>query len=265
MFKTLYDSGSHKCIGYYNLNVGHGIEANQFLIVDNGHSALLDPGGDLVFGRIREHLESEPTVDRLEYVIASHQDPDIVSSIARWISATDCKVVVPALWERFLPHFCRPTKSLDLDGRTVSVPDPGAEIRLGDSSLLALPAHFLHSEGNIQIYDPRAKILFSGDLGGSVIDGRDDGTPVDDFDAMVPALERFNKRLMVSNAICRYWATMVRGLDIEWIVPQHGPSFKGRENVNRFIEWVENLQCGVDLMTQSDYQIPNAWSEAIRI
>jgi len=40
------------------------------------------------------------------------------------------------------------------------------------------------------------------------------------------------------------------------IVPQHGAIFKGEEMVERFINWVENLQVGVDLLTQEKYRIP---------
>ena len=38
----------------------------------------------------------------------------------------------------------------------------------GNGKLMALPAHFLHSSGNHQIYDPESRILYSGDLGASV-------------------------------------------------------------------------------------------------
>ena len=41
---------------------------------------------------------------------------------------------------------------------------------------------------------------------------------------------------------------MVRGLDIEIIAPQHGALFKGKPMVERFINWCEGLECGVDLM-----------------
>jgi flavorubredoxin len=40
------------------------------------------------------------------------------------------------------------------------------------------------------------------------------------------------------------------------IVPQHGAIFKGKEMVKRFINWIENLQVGVDLLTQEKYRIP---------
>jgi Uncharacterized flavoproteins len=40
------------------------------------------------------------------------------------------------------------------------------------------------------------------------------------------------------------------------IVPQHGAIFKGKEMVERFVNWIENLQVGVDLLTQEKYRVP---------
>jgi flavorubredoxin len=40
------------------------------------------------------------------------------------------------------------------------------------------------------------------------------------------------------------------------IVPPHGAIFKGKEMVEHFINWIENLQVGVDLLTQEKYRIP---------
>ena len=79
---------------------------------------------------------------------------------------------------------------------------------------------------------------------------------VEDFDAHIPHMEGFHKRFMSSRKICRLWVNMVRKLDIEWIVPQHGASFKGKDMVERFLAWVEDLECGVDLMTQENYRVP---------
>ena len=68
-------------------------------------------------------------------------------------------------------------------------------------------------------------------------------------------LEAFHRRYMVSNKILRLWARMVKKLDIEMIVPQHGRPLVGSA-VGEFIEWVQDLECGVDLMTQDHYTIP---------
>jgi len=38
-------------------------------------------------------------------------------------------------------------------------------------------------------------------------------------------------------------------------VPQHGAPLVGPA-VQEFIEWIENLSCGVDLVTQASYTVP---------
>lgn len=52
--------------------------------------------------------------------------------------------------------------------------------------------------------------------------------PVEDFDAHLPLMAPFHRRYMSGKLVCRLWAQMVRGLDIEWIVPQHGQPFAGQ-------------------------------------
>jgi len=260
----LFEQGGHKCVAFEDLvscdkpgqdkpDVCESVQSNQFLIIDDGHAALLDPGGNLTYSRLFMQASDHVFIKNLDYVIASHQDPDIVASLNKWLVGTACEVIVPEIWKRFIPHFCSPGNT---EGRLIGIPDEGMEIRIGNSSLLALPAHFLHSEGNFHFYDPLSKILFSGDVGASSVEDEALSQPVTDFDAHIPRMLRFHQRYMNSNRVCRFWVNMVRELDVERIVPQHGPSFEGKAMVERFLDWFENLQCGVDLMTQAQYRVP---------
>lgn len=117
-----------------------------------------------------------------------------------------------------------------------------------------MPAHFLHSVGNFQIYDPVSKILFSGDMGASMVD---DASPVIDFENHIPNMAGFHRRYMACNKVCRMWVKMVREMDVEMIVPQHGRPFVGPAMIKAFLDWIENLECGLDLMTQQDYRLPD--------
>lgn len=253
MAVELYNNGHHKCIAFYDLVSGEGVQANQFLVVNGEHSALIDPGGDLIYNDLFMQSYKYLFTKNLEFVIGSHQDPDIISSLNKWLVGSDCKVIVPAIWSRFIPHFAPPGKSRE---RLIGIPDKGMEIQLGDAILKAIPAHFLHSEGNFQFYDPISKILFSGDLGASLVESNE-SVPVTDFQAHIPFMEGFHRRYMSSNKVCRYWVNMVRPLDLEWIVPQHGRPFQGKEIIVQFLNWIEQLECGVDLMTQNHYKIIN--------
>jgi len=258
----LYNDDNHKCFSYENIVGGHGVQSNQFLIVHDGHAALIDPGGDLTYPNLYEHLSHEIMVKDLDFVIASHQDPDIVSSLSHWIAGTECKIVVPAVWERFIPHLCRSAKVREMEKRLVAIPDEGMALHIGDSPLVAIPAHYLHSEGNFQFFDPVSNILFSGDLGASFVDRDELSEPVTEFAQHIPVMEGFHRRFMGSNKILRLWVNMVRELDPDWIVPQHGRSFKGKQIIGEFLDWLEGLQCGIDLMTQDSYRLPkrpSAW------
>lgn len=253
----LFKSPTHSCLAFYDLvgDAEHAVQANQFLVVDNKHGAVIDPGGNMTYAGLLMAMQPYFPSRQLDWLLASHADPDIIASVSKWFFSTECKIAISSLWTRFVAHF---TTGKDYSDRIVSIPDAGMEIPVGESHLIAIPAHFLHSEGNFQFYDPIAKILFSGDMGASIVDGKEAANPVTDWDRHLPLMEPFHRRYMVANKICRYWANMVSQLDIEMIVPQHGCRFVGKPMVKRFLSWIGNLQCGVDTMTQDHYRMPRA-------
>ena len=84
-----------------------------------------------------------------------------------------------------------------------------------------------------------------------------------DFAAHVHLMEGFHRRYMVSNKVLRLWVAMARKLDIAMIVPQHGAPIMGKEAINDFFEWIENLMCGIDLFDDRAYQIPTAYIDPV--
>lgn len=255
MSQLLFHSGVHTVVMFSDLVTGDGIQSNQLFIMHDQHSALFDPGGNLTYMPLSLAIGKHIPLKQLGYVIASHQDPDIIASLDKWLMYTDAKIVVSRLWERFLPHLVPGYMSSKGDGRILGLPDQGAQIPLGDSHIKALPAHFLHSVGNFHFYDPVSRILFSGDVGASLVD-EDHDKPVEDFDRHEQRMRGFHARYMTSNKACRFWAEMVRGLEVSMIVPQHGRPFVGEAMIGRFLDWFETLECGVDRMTQLSYQVP---------
>lgn len=251
----LYKNANHACIAFGDLVTGSGVQANQFMIVDHGEVALLDPGGELTFTALSNKVAQYVPLKSMKYLLASHQDPDIIASMQSWVTRTQATIACSQLWARFMPHLLPMYMGDKVAERCLPIPDRGMDIPLGNSVIKAVPAHFLHSVGNFQFYDPVSKILFSGDMGASV-GGGDVSQPVDDFEAHIPRMEPFHKRYMCSNRVTRLWANMVRDMDIDMIVPQHGQPFKGPEMIAKFLDWIGDLQCGVDLMTQDNYRLP---------
>jgi len=248
----LYNSDGHLCLMFTDLS-GHGsaaVQANQFLIVDGDAGAIIDPGGNVGFNELYLGLSRHLAPQRLTDIFASHADPDIIASLDRWMTATPAKVHISTLWERFAPHFCKAGKT---EGRIQGIPDSGARFRVGRGELWALPAHFMHAEGNFQFWDPVSRILFSGDLGVSL--GGDPQRPITSLKQHLPSMEPFHRRYMVSGKILRFWARMVKDLPIATMVPQHGAPLRGAA-IAEFIDWVQTLDCGVDLMSERDYTLP---------
>lgn len=247
--ETLFDNGTHKNILLEEFGSGLAVQANQYIIMHGEVGMILDPGGHKVYNRVLSETMALLKSAKLKYLFLSHQDPDIVAATNGWLMTTDADAWISALWVRFIPHF-----GLDrlVEDRLKPIPDEGMRLDLGGSELIFLPAHFLHSEGNFQVYDPTSRILFSGDLGASLgMTYRE----VKDFDAHLQYMTGFHKRYMISNRTMRNWARMVRTLDIQTIAPQHGAMFRGKEMVDRFISWCETLECGVDLMDHI-YKVP---------
>ncbi|MGD8926009.1 MAG: MBL fold metallo-hydrolase [Thioalkalispiraceae bacterium] len=255
MSRVLYDNDGHKVMLFTGFVEGDGVHSNQLLIEDHGQLALFDPGGELTYQPLHMEISKHYDLKQLEFVVASHQDPDIITSMERWLLYSHARVVISELWQRFLPHLIPSIRAHDYEDRIVPVPDRGAIIRLGGCHITALPAHFLHSVGNLHFYDETSKILFSGDVGASM-DNPDDDQPVDDFDLHSDSMLDFHRRYMASNYVCRLWVNMVRKLDLEMIVPQHGRPFVGKEMIEKFLGWFEELECGIDRLTAKSYSIP---------
>jgi len=117
------------------------------------------------------------------------------------------------------------------------------DIQLNKSKLQAIPAHFLHSAGNFHLYDPMAKILFSGDVGAALLPETDASIYVEDFDKHIKHAEGFHRRWMGSNTAKRLWCERVSQMEIDMLCPQHGAIYKGQD-VERFINWFDELQVG---------------------
>lgn len=246
---VLYESADHKNILFDEFSTGTMVQSNQHVLVDGGEAMILDPGGHKIHTRLFAEMSSVVPMSKLKYIFFSHQDPDIIAATNAWLMMTDAKAFLSGLWMRFITHFGVDDLVVD---RIQAIPDQGMRVRLGATELLFIPAHFLHSPGNFQVYDPASKILYTGDLGASL--GCDYRT-VADFDAHIPKMEGFHRRYMSQNKVFRLWAAMVKGLDIETIAPQHGAMIQGKEMVQRFITWLERLPCGLDEM-EGIYKLP---------
>lgn len=241
----LFDSTSHCFVLLNESDPGEedGIRSNQFLIIHENEGVLLDPGGFGVMPRVLAEMLRYLGPNQIKAIFLSHQDPDIVGGLSTWLEVCPAPVYVSSIWLRFLPHY-----GLKNMARFIGVPNEGMDCKLTSSfHLKIVPAHFLHSEGQINIYDPISRILFSGDIGAAMLPTDKDIAYVDDFASHLPYIREFHRRYMCSNKAIRCWLQTIARLDIDMIAPQHGPIYRGQA-VKDFLDWFADLSCGIDLL-----------------
>lgn len=218
------------------------IDTNQYVICSGNAAMLLDPGGMEVFPSMLAALTREIAVEDIRALFLSHQDPDVGSSLPLWrrVCKPETKVYLSTLWTGFVAHF-------DRESVMTPIPDEGLEVALGDIRLRFVPAHYMHSSGNFNVYDPVARILFSGDIGAALVPDKNRGSLfVEDFNAHVPYMEGFHRRWMGSARARDAWIAQVEKLDIDMLAPQHGLIFRG-DDVKRFLDWLSKLDVGSGL------------------
>ena len=128
--KVLYNQDGHQwiVIGRDPEKDSHVIDTNEYVIINRSHAMLLDPGGIQIFPQVLAELAKYVRMQDIRVIFASHQDPDICSSLAMWLDLNPAiKTYCSWLWTGFVSHFST--------GEVITlnpIPDQGMRIRIGD-------------------------------------------------------------------------------------------------------------------------------------
>lgn len=239
-YQTIFEQGDHQwaVITRDPEKPDYLIDTNEYLVIQGDKAILTDPGGMEIFPEVFSAINSEFDARNILALFSSHQDPDVISSLALWLDFNpNLQCYLSWLWSSFIPHFGGNATTF------MAIPDDGLDIQLGRLRLRAVPAHYLHSSGNFNLYDPTAKILFSGDIGAALLPPGDDDLFVKNFDRHIRHAEGFHRRWMGSNEAKLDWCRRVVDLQIDMLCPQHGAIYQGAD-VMRFINWFSDLQVG---------------------
>lgn len=241
----LWSQGEHRWLAFSDDpgKPDNVIDTNQLVVVSETGCMLIDPGGVEVFPAMVAAVTQEVPIDRIRHLFLSHQDPDVSSALPLWrqVCPDDLVTHVSWMWTGFVSHF-------DKNATFDAIPDEGCDIEISpDVCLKILPAHYLHSSGNFSVYDPKAKVLFSGDIGAALVPREAvSGIFVNNFNDHIQYMEAFHRRWMGSPTARDKWVAMVRRLDVEILAPQHGLLFRGGD-VARFLDWLGDLSLGSGL------------------
>jgi flavorubredoxin len=238
---TIYEQGDHswRVITGDPQRPNHLIDTNEYVVASDGQAIIIDPGGQEIFPAVFSALTANFDPRTITHVFASHQDPDVISSLALWLAFNpSLRCYASWLWGSFIPHFGGTAQTI------IGLPDEGGPISLGRRTLQAVPAHYLHSSGNFHLYDRDAKLLFTGDLGAALAPAGEEQLFVEDFDKHIRHAEGFHRRWMGSQVAKDDWCARASKLEIDLLCPQHGSIYRGKD-VARFIDWFGALEVGV--------------------
>lgn len=238
---SVFEQGDHRwlMIARDPARPDYLIDTNEYVVCAGEESLLTDPGGSELFPAVFAALSTQVNPLSINRLFASHQDPDIISSLSLWLEfKPTIQCYVSWLWAGFIPHFG------GQDDTFIKIPDVGMTLEVGHKRLDAVPAHYLHSSGNFHLYDRQAKVYFSGDVGAALTPPGDNEFVVKDFDRHIRFAEGFHRRWMGSNVAKRDWCERVSKLEIDMLCPQHGAIYQGRD-VGRFIDWFDQLEVGI--------------------
>ena len=239
--QTIYQEGEHiwRAIARDPDKPNFLIDTNEYLVSHKGRSLLTDPGGLEIFPAVFSAISQVADPQEIMAIFASHQDPDIISSLSLWLEFNEeLPCYISWLWTSFIPHFGGNKETF------VAIPDEGMDINLNGLTLRAVPAHYLHSSGNFNLYDAKANVFFSGDIGASLLPADETDLFVRNFDKVIASAEGFHRRWMGSNEAKLAWCETVSKLSIDMLCPQHGAIYTGAD-VERFINWFSELEVGV--------------------
>lgn len=216
------------------------IDTNEYAIFSQKEVFLLDPGGTEIFPSVLSSITQRFDLQNVTKILCSHQDPDILSSLPLWQSlCPSAKVYVSWIWAGFIAHFGKQYVE-----NFILVPDQEIEIPFGENllPLKIILAHYCHSSGNLNLYDPNSQILFTGDIGSALLPAKYPMI-VENFETHIQYMEKFHTRWMPSNSHKNTWINRVRRLKPKMLCPQHGSIFQN-DDVFRFLDWFEILEVG---------------------
>lgn len=238
--------------------VGNGtktfLSRNSYLLCYNGsgknNSLVIDPGPvvdvDVLIHKVTEVLGS---VSKVNAVFMNHQDPDVVGN-APFLARSNPHMLMLATEDTW-----RLVCLSGLDATKFRAVERFKNLRIvmpTGHKIQFVPTPFCHFRGACMLYDLNSRILFSGDFMGGIA-----ATQLFATRANWPGIKAFHQLYMPSNEAIRLAVQRIRELQPAplMIAPQHGAIIQA-EDIPFFLDMMENLQVGLDIITTFDKIMP---------
>lgn len=206
----------------------YGTSYNAYVVNGKEKTALIDTVAEEFFEQYLDNLKQIADLDRIEYLIVNHTEPDHSGSIERLLDLLpDLTIVGHANAIEFLREVC----NRDFKYQIIS---SGSEIDLGGKTLHFINALSLHWPDTMYTYIKEDKVLFSCDSFGSHYPDPRLFNDLIEKDLTHELKDYFDHILGPFKAPMRKALKRLEGYDIEIICPGHGPVL--RENLEKYFE-----------------------------
>ena len=247
-------------LGYAADNLG--LHCNPYLILEGDEAILIDGGSRDDFSNVMlKILRTGIKPSQITRLIYHHYDPDLCGSLPQLeaiINTTELRIISHMENNVFIHYYSKKTPKLDY--RTLN-----SEFVFQTGRRLTFHATpFCHSPGSFMTYDKQTKTLFSSDLFGSYdarwtlyleLVGLCDNCkrlkicPETGKKCPLYGIEQFHERIMTSNLALHRALDVIESLEIDHIAPQHGSIIRSREDAQRVIQHLRQIEnVGVDYL-----------------
>ncbi len=209
-----------------------GTSYNAYLIQGSEKTALIDTVDPTTSHVLLSRLE-QLGVERVDYVVANHAEPDHSGALPRMLEKyPQAQVVSTPKCKGMLVDL-----GLAPESRILAV-DDGATLSLGDRTLEFIHAPWVHWPETMLTYLREEKILFSCDFFGSHLATTD--LYVTDEGRVYEAAKRYYAEIMMPfRKIIEKNLKKVQGYEIALIAPSHGPMYDRPEFIlEAYHHWV---------------------------
>jgi len=211
-----------------------GTTYNAYLVKGSEKTALIDTVDPTKESELIDNLK-ELKIDRIDYVIANHAEQDHSGAIPGILNAyPNARVITNEKCKKFLMELLHIPED-----RFKAIGD-GDEISLGDKTLRFIFTPWIHWPETMVTYLTQDKMLFSCDFFGSHL--ATSSLFAEEGEKLLESAKRYYAEIMMPfRAIIKKNMKKILPLDIEMIVPSHGPIYKNTEFIiNAYKEWISN-------------------------
>ena len=208
----------------------HGTSYNSYIVLGSEKIAVIDT----MYPKFtKEYLKSfdENGITKVDYIIANHGEQDHSGSIPAMLEKFPEAVVVTN-------QVCANNlkEMLLIPNEKIKVITNNEELSLGDKTLQFLIAPGVHWPDTMFTYIKEDNVIFTCDfLGAHYIFDNVFAIPSDDLERS--AKKYFAEIMMPFSFVCRKYVSQVRTLNVDMILPSHGPVHK---NPNYILDLYED-------------------------